>query len=187
MTSNFVAPQGGDIDYDTEFFHQGGTTHPISIGLVRWDGATYYAVDASLPWDDIAEADPWVLDNVLVHLPQKPGGGLDLDHPDVKTRQQIREELLEFAAPATKHGLRLWAAAAAYDHTVMGTLMGDSLMDWPASEGWPFFSHDLYQEMSRTGVTWDDLPKQADGAHNALADAQHMRVQREWLAQHANS
>lgn len=185
MTSTpYVAPRPGDIDYDAEFLHWEGFTYPISLGGVRYDRATYYAVDASLPWDEIARRDPWVLENVLCHLPQRPGGGLDLDHPDVKPRAQIREELLEFAAPATGHGLRLWAAANAYDHVVLGTLMGPGLMDWPADRGWPLFSHDIYQELGRAGLTWEDLPKQKDGAHHPLADAQHLRVQREWLAQH---
>jgi len=31
----YVAPREGDIDYDTEFWHRAGTTHPISIGAVR--------------------------------------------------------------------------------------------------------------------------------------------------------
>lgn len=178
----YVAPRPGDIDYDTEFWSKAGTTHPISIGAIRWDGATYYAIDADLPWKQIAEADPWVRDNVLTHLPQRPGGGLDLDHPDVKPRSQIKAELLEFAQPATEHGLRLWAAASAYDHTVLGTLMGPTLMDWPAGQDWPYFTHDLYQELGRAGLTWDDLPKQDGGEHNALADARHLRTQRQWLA-----
>lgn len=187
MTIPYVAPRPGDIDYDTEFFHWEGVTDPISIGAERWDHATYYAIDSSIPWEKIAEKDPWVLENVLSHLPQKPDGGLDLSHPDVKPMEQIKEELLEFADPAAEHGLRLWAEAGAYDHVVLGILMGNSLMDWPASAGWPFFSHDLYQELGRAGLTWDDLPKQPAGAHNALADAQHLRVKREWVAQRATS
>lgn len=185
MGKPYVAPRAGDIDYDTEFLHIDGVTYPISAGLVRWDGATYYAVDASLPWDTIAQADPWVADNVLTKLPQAPGGELDIAHPDVKPREQIREELLEFARPAVKHGLRLWAAAAAYDHTVLGMFMGRGLMDWPSDEGWPYFTHDLYQEMGRLGLTWGDLPKQTGGEHDALEDTRHFRVQRLWVAEYA--
>lgn len=178
----YVAPRPGDINYDAEFFHWAGVTRPISVGCQRHDRATYYAIDSSIPWDEIAETDPWVLKNVLSRLPQR-NGRLDLNHPDVKPREQIKEELLAFAAPATQHGLRLWAAAAAYDHVVLGTMMGSGLMDWPSSEGWPIYTNDLYQELSRYGLTWDDLPRQEDGQHHSLADAKHLGVQREWLAQ----
>lgn len=182
MANPYVAPRVGDIDYDTEFWHHSGTTTLISVGAVRADGATYYAIDASLPWDQISAADSFVRDHVLIHLPQRDGR-LDLDHPDVKPRTQIKAELLEFAKPATEHGLRLWAACGAYDHVVLGTLMGPTLMDWPGAEGWPYFSHDLYQELGRAGLTWSDLPEQKSGEHNALADARHLRVQRQWLTQ----
>ncbi|MFB7763590.1 3'-5' exoribonuclease domain-containing protein [Streptomyces xiamenensis] len=183
--SPYVAPRPGDIDYDTEFLHMDGVTYPISIGLVRWDGSTYYAIDESLPWDTITELDPWVANNVLAKLPQAPGGRLDLSHPDVKPREQVREELLEFAAPAVEHGLRLWAAAGGYDHTVLGMLMGRGLMNWPSHLGWPYFTDDLYEELRRLGLTPEDLPKQGDGEHHPLEDARHLRSQRWWVARHA--
>lgn len=188
MTSTpYIAPRPGDIDYDLEFYRPKGrdaALRPISVGAVRWDGATYYAVDSSLPWEEIkADSDQFVFNNVLSQLPQKPGGGLDLSHPDVKGRDQIRQELLAFAAPAVEHGLRLWAAAGGYDHVaIMGLVDGDKgLMGKP--DGWPYHTDDLYQELGHAGLTWDDLPKQGSGEHNALADARHLRVQREWVAQ----
>lgn len=36
-----------------------------------------------------------------------------------------------------------------------------------------------YQELGRAGLTWADLPEQPG---DALADARHLRIQRQWLA-----
>lgn len=43
------------------------------------------------------------------------------------------------------------------------------------------FTHDVRQELSRLALTDDDLPQQAGRAHNALADARHVKTLVEFL------
>lgn len=185
----FVAPRAGDIDYDLEFYRperRDAAIRPISIGMVRWDGLNYYAIDMNFPWEEI-ESDPdrFVFDKVLSNLPLK-NGKLDTSHPDVKSRKQIREELLGFMWPAIRYGMRLWADAGAYDHVALMSLVDNDrgLMGKP--DWMPYYTNDLRQEMTRMGVDEDRLPKLGEGMkHNPLTDARHLRTQREWIAQNA--
>jgi hypothetical protein len=43
------------------------------------------------------------------------------------------------------------------------------------------WTNDLRQETARLGLTDDDMPKQASGHHNALADARHNQLMHEFL------
>jgi hypothetical protein len=53
-------------------------------------------------------------------------------------------------------------------------------MDLP--EGMPMFTHDIQQEASRLMVGDKDMPQQAEGLHNALADARHAKAKVEFLS-----
>lgn len=54
--------------YDTEFIDTGTTIDLISIGIVCDDGRKYAAVNADAPWERIRD-DPWLMMNVVPHLP----------------------------------------------------------------------------------------------------------------------
>lgn len=184
------------IDYDLEFLEDGRTIELISIGMVCDDGREYYAVNAALVarWGSgrrlrrRIQKHKWLMENVVPHLPQ-PHGDWRLHMPQswlfnywdpaVKPHERIADEVAEFIRAAGPD-VQLWANYGAYDHVCLAQLWG-RMIDLP--EGVPMFTCDIQQERARLGLSWDDLPKQESGEHNALADARHNQTVRRWLAE----
>lgn len=165
--------------YDTEFLEDGQTIDLISIGIVAEDGREYYAVNSDANWDRIAKND-WLMKNVWPHLPlrgRKPSNGyvnsgsegiLDTSSVLVKPKWVIRNEIREFLSAGTPP--ELWAWYSAYDHVVLAQMWG-RMINLP--KGLPMFTNDVRSLSLWTGV--DELPKQTGAAHNALADAKHVK------------
>lgn len=140
------------ICFDTEFIEDGRTIDLLSIGLVREDGAMYYAEPVET---DRTRASEWVQQNVLPYLTGP-----------VKPREQIAREVLNFAGQTPE----FWAWYADYDWVALCQLYG-TMMDLP--EGWPMFCRDYRQVTDGSGLPAQD---ERDGPeHNALSDAR-------WLA-----
>jgi hypothetical protein len=137
------------IWFDTEFIEDGRTIDLISIGLVRADGATYYAECEEC---DIRRASPWVQENALPHL-----------RGPLKARSIIADEIRAFAGEKPE----FWAYYADYDWVALCQLYG-TMMDLP--KGWPMYCRDLKQWCDTLGNP--ALPKQDTAEHHALADAQ---------------
>ena len=53
------------------------------------------------------------------------------------------------------------------------------MVDLP--EGWPMFCNDLKQEMKRLGLSKSELPKQTKNLHDALADAEWIKLAHEFI------
>lgn len=163
------------IFYDTEFIDNGETVGFLSIGMVREDGKTYYAVTDNLGTATRAVQNPWVRDNVMKYLPYSFDDWtieMDMFHPDfdaIKPKDQIAQEIRKFC---TEKGTpELWAWYAAYDHVVLSQLFG-RMLDLP--EDMPMYTMDIKQVHHQLG--FPRLPEQHGGEHNALADAQHNKV-----------
>jgi hypothetical protein len=152
--------------YDAEF----GVTAPeitlVSIAAVGEDGREYYAVSSEFDPDAVH---PWVRDNVLPQLPPTSTW---------KPRAVIREELAEFlgAEPV------LWAWYGAYDHVALCQLWGAMPL---LPRALPRFTLDVRQLWEHLGRP--RLPEQESGLHDALADARHVKVKWEALAEKAYS
>jgi hypothetical protein len=178
-----------DYFYDTEFLED-GPDYPIeliSLGVKRRrDGRLYYAVssefDLHRAWHHGGPSgDFWLRNNVLNQLPlvmRDPhtiwldGSGtpmLDHQHPAVKTRNEIVQDLIELFELGVEMKRRLWAWYADYDHVVLSQLWG-TMVQLPY--GMPMFTHDLKQVVDLAGNP--AMPKQAEGEHNALHDAEHV-------------
>lgn len=168
--------------FDCEFIEDGKTIDLISIGIVSEDGREYYAVNREAPWRRIAKHQ-WLVEHVARYLPRIHGDrrlqvsertnplALDFDHPDMKTRARIATEVLDFLVPVGSEfeageTVELWADYSAYDHVVLCQLYG-TMMDLPP--GLPMRTRDLEDLWEWAGRP--EKPVQADGAHNALADA----------------
>lgn len=171
--------------YDTEFIEDGRTIDLISIGIVAEDGREYYAVNRDAPWKRIAKH-TWLVENVVRNLPRIYGDqrnhvgrsnplALDFSDRAMKTRREIADDVRHFLLPEPyvdgTPEPELWAWYADYDHVVLCQLWG-TMMDLP--QGLPMYTRDLKQECDRQGNP--PLPDQADGEHNALADARHNLV-----------
>lgn len=175
------------VFYDWEFFEDGRTIKPISIGMVTDDGREYYAVNAAMPMDRIRHHE-WLMSNVVPHLPLTPASQaplerylsnslanrghaydieLDVTHPDVKEPSEIADDVRDFILAAAPD-IELWAWYGAYDHVTLCQLWG-KMIDLP--KGIPMWTNDLRQERHRLGNP--EMPRQAAGEHNALDDARH--------------
>lgn len=181
------------VFYDTEFIDDGRTIDLVSIGMVKESGEEYYAVSSEFDVEKL-HANKWLVDHVWPHLPLKhpPAelcqclyGHLDRADPAVKPRAQIAADVQRFLIgeqPDVKavHDLELWAWYAAYDHVALAQLWGPMIGLPP---GIPMYTHDLRQEvdrLERAGLVVQ-LPDQASGEHNALADARHNVVRARYL------
>lgn len=149
------------IWFDTEFIEDGKTIDLVSIGMVREDGAEYYAISSEF---DADKASDWVREHVIAQLEPEQ---------ERRSRAAIASGVRSFAGAAPE----FWAYYADYDWVVLCQLFG-TMMDLPP--GWPMYCRDIQQERDRLSVA--DLPLQADGAHNALADARWNRTAWEYLA-----
>lgn len=138
------------IWFDTEFIEDGRTIDLLSIGMVREDGARYYAEPAEC---DLSRAGDWVKANVLPHMSGK------------KTpRADIAAELKLFAGAKPE----FWAYYADYDWVALCQLFG-TMMHLP--DGWPMYCRDIKQVCDTMGNP--TLPVSRGQEHNALADAIH--------------
>ncbi|MCO6011538.1 3'-5' exoribonuclease [Actinoallomurus purpureus] len=172
------------IYMDWEFLEDGETIAPISVALVREDGREYYAVNADMPWSRIMRHD-WLRANVVPSLPIVKHDGirpfrkpfLDRTHPDVKHIDQIAAEVHRFIVDTPS--VELWGWYSAYDHVCLAWLYGP-MSDLPT--GIPMWTNDVRQEHLRLGEP--QMPEQESGVHNALADARHIKVMAEFLADH---
>jgi len=175
--------------YDCEFLEDGVTIDMISIGLVRGDNNSYYAVNADAPWERVA-AHPWLMKNVVKHLPiitTSSGWAPQFDHPDVKPKEMIADEVYRFLVGSDHSipALELNAYYSAYDHVCLMQLWG-AMVDAP--EGVPWYTRDLKVEADRLGVSTKDAawPQQnPDLEHHALHDAWHDAVIDSYLKQRA--
>lgn len=143
--------------YDTEFIEYPTTIDLISIGVVDDSGNEFYAVSNEFDYEKV-KADEWLRNNVLSQLP---------DESEWKSREQIKNELLEFLSPSEEEPIELWGYYPAYDHVVLCWLFG-RMVDLP--EGMPKNTNCVYQlaeELDRV----DDLPPDSDDEHDALVDA----------------
>lgn len=150
------------IYYDAEFIERGPNCpiELISIGMVREDGRELYGVLAD-GWDE-SHCDEWLRTNVLPYLgPVRR-----------VTRADLAVRVVKFCGSAPK----LWGYYSSYDHVVLCQLFG-RMIDLP--DGWPMFTRDVKQLAVELGNP--RLPRQEFGAHNALADARHVKVMHEFL------
>ncbi len=140
------------VFFDTEFIDDGKTVDLVSIGLVRADGAEYYAEPAEC---DRAKACEWVQKNVIANLTGP-----------VKPREQIAQEIAQFCGDDPE----FWAYYGAYDWLALCQLYG-RMLDTPF--GWPHFVNDLQCLRYWRGVV--EKPAQDEPEHHALHDARWNR------------
>lgn len=107
-------------------------------------------------------------------------GAIDTEAPDVKHKTVIADEVRDFLLQPTGNEIRadveLWADYAAYDHVALAQLFGPMIA---LPHGIPMFTNDLQQLIGHVVARSTrplTLPVQKSGAHNALADARHLKA-----------
>lgn len=169
--------------YDTEFHEDGKTIDLISIGMVSEDGREFYAVSSEFDTRRVAK-NRWLMDNVMPSIQHETFTVVDfygapvvrdiyVTDPAVKTREEIRDGILEFVDGTWPE---FWNWYGAYDHVALCQLFG-KMVDLPKK--FPMFSADIKQLHKEAGSP--DMPKQPSGLHNALEDAKWNVVRYNYL------
>lgn len=172
------------VYYDCEFLEDGKVVDLISIGLVREDGKEYYAVSSEFDTRSVA-GNRWLMDNVMTSIEHEtkiaymahtwPVMDLIVTDPALRTRRQIRDDILEFVSDVWPE---FWAWYGAYDHVALCQLFG-RMIDLP--KRFPMLTMDIKQLHKQAGNP--EMPKQPEGLHNALSDAKFNIVRYDFLTQ----
>lgn len=173
------------IFLDTEFIENGSTIELISIGLVREDGAEYYAQQWNhpSPWfGKNWEPTDWIVRNVFPHLSHFDMSRFGRDCEPVKNSTFTQSRCVKPDCPwRTKHDLRnevkkfcgdspkFWAYYADYDWVVLCQLFG-TMMDLP--KGWPTYCRDVKQSIDDSGI---NISQPDNARHHALDDARWVK------------
>lgn len=145
--------EGQKIWLDCEFHEDGKTIELISIGLVREDGAAFYAESDWYDWDRMT---PWLEANVKPHL---RGGAWRI------SREAMRERLIQFCGAWPE----IWGWYGSYDWVALCQIFG-TMIDLPRN--WPMFIRDAMQYRAADFI----LPPRGEWTeHHALCDAQWQR------------
>lgn len=157
------------IYYDFEFYEDGKTITPLSIGMVTEDGEELYIVYNPHWWPNDLVADvnnhPFLRENVLPHLMAAPT--LNKCRDLIGLAAEIHDFTLRVAERSSDGQSQLWGYYTAYDHVALAQLWGP-MMKLPPHL--PMFTLDLQQEIVRLNFPAALMPAQVD-EHNALADA----------------
>ena len=157
-----------NIYFDTEFIEDGRTIDLISIGLVREDGATYYAISDEF---DAGKASEWVKENVLKYLPPQfeimseneyGTDEINLASFAWKSRAEIADEIIEFVGDNPV----FYGYYSASDWVVLYQLYG-TMMDLP--QGFPMYCRDVKQLADEQGIDLSVIGQKDE--HHALSDA----------------
>lgn len=177
------------VYYDTEFLEEEIDGVPtiwlISIGAVREDGKTYYAVNRDMPVERIRKHS-WLMENVWPYLPTvETQGKLNEANSAVKSLDKIAGEVHQFFT-ADRRPPEMWAYYGAYDHVRLMWLWG-RMIDRPSNM--PMWTNDLRQEMHRLGISSEvsDFPEQESNLHKAIDDALWNKRVHEYLMARAES
>lgn len=177
--------------YDCEFHEDGKTIDFISIGIVNELGESYYAVSNEFNTRRVAQNN-WLMDNVMTSIPHQQfivydGDGFpavrDIYVTDdrAKSKFQISRDIAHFVGADRKP--EFWAWYSAYDHVCLAQLFG-KMIDLPNQI--PMYTNDIRTLVDLAGIKNNELPKQPDGLHNALADAKHNVVRYNYLMEQLN-
>ena len=153
-----------NVFHDWEFYENGSTIEPISVGLVNDEGQKFYAVFEE--GYERASKSQWLIDNVRKHLNQK----------DIIPTPELKKSILEFVKSSSEQP-ELWAWYGAYDHVALAQTLGGPMINMPAAVPW--YTNDIktLQWLAKSSGPESRVqspPKQDPHTeHHALYDAEH--------------
>ena len=159
------------ITHDWEFYEDGETIRPISVGLKAESGEEYYAVFNNAR--ELCQYSDWLMHNV----------GNFFRHPKCEFKQYdvIAKEVTEFIR--SFEDVSLWADHGAYDHVALAQVTGGTMMNLPP--GIPMYTNDI-QTLKYLVLKEDNSIKSSPrrmepiqdptSKHHALYDARHDMV-----------
>ncbi len=169
--------------HDWEFLEIENSVFPISVGMVREDGAVLYYEFIDAPWGKILAHD-WLKANVIPALSADHNKAIvtGTGNSTVKSTLSIRMKIYDFLHKADQldpGNLELWGWYSAYDHVCLGQLFG-AMVNLP--DFVPMWTNDIRQEVHRLGnPRIPDMRRPDEVVHNALDDARAERRMHQWL------
>lgn len=145
----------------------GQTITPVSIALLREDGASYYAINGSL--GHVRLHPTQILGPGVAHLPLRDGR-IDRRDPDVRSRDRLAEDLHWFLK--TTLCPELWSWRGDTDHLVLARMchrlgaLPLVVPDWVGS---------LRQEAHRLALRTWDLPRWPRPDAHPMESARHFQ------------
>jgi hypothetical protein len=168
-----------NVYLDCEFLpadpHTGGL---ISIGLTDDQGVDYYAVNCDFHIFT-AEKIPWMVENVLPHLPveELAGGFTFTSSENVRTIERIRDDIAAYFADTDATETHLYAYYGGQDICRLHSLWDN---DWSVMpDQIPRWFFDIKALAVQAGCP--ELPSQDGSEHHALADARYNRTMHQHL------
>lgn len=175
------------IWHDWEFLEEGNSIYPISVGMVREDGAELYYEFLQAPWESIYKHS-WLKDNVLPVLHKGwntaivTGEGNSVMASTLYIRGKVREFLHEASQISP---IELWGWYSSYDHVCLAKLFG-RMVDMPNFI--PMWTNDMKQEVMRLGnPSIPGMRRGSEKAHNALDDARAESRMHLWITGYKNA
>lgn len=168
--------------YDWEFFENGHTITPISVGIVAEDGRELYMINLSFynqrGWRGAVsyQTSPWIEENVMAYITKE-----DVEKHGI-AHSFMHKEILNFISDSGKiksrKDVELWGYYAAYDHVCLAQLWGP-MINLP--EPIPMFTHEIMNLAPSDGVK----PLRRTAEHHALNDAKYQKEIWELWSGHA--
>jgi hypothetical protein len=165
------------VYHDWEFLERGPgyPVVPLSVGMIREDGKTFYRIFAEAPWT-IVNKHSWLKENVL---PALDLGTITTNDQIIASTLDIREGVYRFLQDASAdRKLELWGWYSAYDMLCLSQLF-NSLIELPRFV--PKWTNDIRQEAYRLDVRIPSMRTTKEIQHNALHDAIVELRMHEWL------
>lgn len=168
------------VTHDWEFLEEGNSVYPISVGMVREDGAELYYEFAAAPWTKVYKHD-WLRANVVPALTCSKDGSLVRGEGTAtfKSTIGIVGKVYHFLHEAAQNSpLEMWGYYSAYDHVCLGQLFG-AMVNLP--DFVPMYTRDIQQEADRLNVKIPGLRMPGEREHHALDDARVELRMLQWL------
>lgn len=169
------------VTHDWEFLEHGNSVHPLSVGMVREDGAELYYEFIQAPWDRVYKHE-WLRENVVPKLNCTTDGSLVIGQSNdiVKPTLSIRSKVYDFLKEAAEDSpLELWGWYSAYDHVCLGQLFG-AMVSLP--EFVPMWTNDIRQESYRLeDIRIPNFYEPGELEHHALDDAKVEMRMLKWI------
>lgn len=173
--------------FDTEFTGLKKSTNLLSIGLIMENGQRFYAEITDYPTIDI---EPWIKENVISKMKFNGESNIHNVSSDgsiemKSTFRVVRASLNTWLKQYSEIGIQFVSDCITYDHMLIIDLISGHALKMP--EFISSYCHDINQDISRFYNISDeeafDIDRnkicnrehEADGVHNALVDAIHIK------------
>jgi hypothetical protein len=156
------------------------------VSLAVTDGHDeLYLINADTDFQTVLDwKHPWMIDNVVRHLPLTADGWLDRKHPQVVPYEEIQRACADFFGRDKDRRPKVVANCGTQDVVRLHGLWDHDWSEMP--RGVPHSFTDVNELQADLGISDEELPyRDPSGCHHALMDARHELAVYRFLTQEA--